>query len=229
MKEKEHVQSFAVVFLTIAMVSACGAVITACSSNSSISPDSGNSSVPSVEVGGDYIPQSSKYDLSAEYPKLGKDNIFKASSAEEVFRFIEHGTGILMLGYPECPWCQYYLPMVEEIAREHGIDKIVYYDVRKSRLEDPESYAHLLDLLGGEEGYPRYNPDGELRIFVPFLACLDHGEVKFADSETCDLDSDELSPEEYWNEEHVEVFKDKLSPEFEKTAEALESCKECSE
>ena len=188
-----------------------------------------NVDIPTVEAHTDYAPTSSAYNLATEYDQLSEDNIFRVATAEEVFKFIEHGTGILMLGYPECPWCQRYLPMLEEIAKREGVDKIVYYDTRKSRLEDPESYAKLLDLLGGEDGYPEYNNEGDLRIFVPFTAFIDHGKIIFADNETSDLDADKISPDEYWDDEHLDAFTYKMEIVMPEIALAMERCKDCSE
>ena len=190
-------------------------------------PEGNQASISTVT---DEAPLKSLYNLAEEYPKLSaEDNIYIVADAESAFNFLEHGTGILFLGYPECPWCQDYVPLLQDMAKEHGINKIVYYDVRKSRLDDPDSYAKLLSLLDEHGDFTEYNEDGEKRIFVPFTALLDHGKVTFSDNDTSHLNSDEISPEEYWSENDASEFKQKFDEPLKNTKDAMDKCQDCSE
>ena len=45
-----------------------------------------------------------------------------------IVKILEHGTGVVYLGFPECPWCQAYVPMLNEVADIEGLEKIYYFN-----------------------------------------------------------------------------------------------------
>ena len=49
--------------------------------------------------------------FSKEYNSVTKENIFVYKTKEEILNILEHGTGIVYFGYPECPWCMAYVPL----------------------------------------------------------------------------------------------------------------------
>ena len=51
--------------------------------------------------------------FSKEYTSVSKDNVFVYRSKDEIINILEHGTGIVYLGYPECPWCMAYVPLLD--------------------------------------------------------------------------------------------------------------------
>lgn len=62
-------------------------------------------------------PENDSIKFKNEYEKLNnqkgyleieipKDNNIKYANFDEVMEFLENGTGILYLGFPECPWCR---------------------------------------------------------------------------------------------------------------------------
>ena len=46
--------------------------------------------------------------FASEYP-VDKDNVFVYRTLEEINNILENGTGLIFLGFPECPWCRGYL------------------------------------------------------------------------------------------------------------------------
>ena len=183
-----------------------------------------------LESTGDGMPKESLYDLTSEYPKLSEeDNVFIVASSDDALSFLSEGTGVMMLGYPECPWCQEYIPRVGKLARGGGIGKVLYYDVKKSRLDEPQAYARLLELLGGEEGIPERNDEGELRVFVPLLLMVDHGDIIYSNDDTAHIkESDGVKPAEYWNDDADDAFSRTISEKIGDIAEAIRECGECS-
>ena len=51
--------------------------------------------------------QDSK-NFASEYTNVTEDNVFVYRNVDEIIKIMEHGTGVVYLGYPECPWCQAY-------------------------------------------------------------------------------------------------------------------------
>jgi hypothetical protein len=195
-----------------------------------VSNVAGEASHAVLESTGDGMPAESLYDLTRHYPKLAEeDNIFIVASSDDALSFLSEGTGVMMLGYPECPWCQEYIPRIGKLARDGGIGKVLYYDVKKSRLDEPQAYARLLELLGGEDGIPERNDEGELRVFVPLLLMVDHGEIIYSNDDTAHIkESDGVKPAEYWNDDVDGAFSRKISEKMDGIAEAIRECGECS-
>ena len=71
--------------------------------------------------------------FSEEYVEVTKDNVFVYRDINEIINIMEHGTGIVYLGFPECPWCQAYVVYLNDVAKEVGIEKIYYYNVLEDR------------------------------------------------------------------------------------------------
>ena len=77
--------------------------------------------------GKETISDSKKF--TEEYTKVPKYNVFVYRDSSEIIKILEHGTGVVYLGFPECPWCQAYVKYLNEVAKEVGIDKIYYYNI----------------------------------------------------------------------------------------------------
>ena len=46
--------------------------------------------------------------FSDEYG-ITTDNVFVYRTQDEILKILQHGTGIVYLGFPECPWCKAYV------------------------------------------------------------------------------------------------------------------------
>ena len=56
--------------------------------------------------------------FAQEYTEVGTDNVFVYRDMDEIIRILEHGTGVVYLGFPECPWCQRYVKYLNEVAKD---------------------------------------------------------------------------------------------------------------
>ena len=65
--------------------------------------------------------------------KISKNNPIKYATYDEVIDVIKKGTGIIYLGYPECPWCRSAIPVLLESAKDYKIDTIYYINMLKER------------------------------------------------------------------------------------------------
>ena len=64
------------------------------------------------------------------------DNVFVYRTPEEIIKILKNGTGIVYLGFPECPWCCAYVKYLNEVAKDEGIEKI--YNRSFNALTDEE-------------------------------------------------------------------------------------------
>ena len=77
--------------------------------------------------------------LDRKYKELDieEDNPIKYSNYDEIIDVIKNKTGIIYLGFPECPWCRTALPVLFDAAKENKIDTIYYLNIKNER----DSYA----------------------------------------------------------------------------------------
>lgn len=160
--------------------------------------------------------------FSTEYTKIGDDNPFVYRSLAEVNKILENGTGIVYLGFPECPWCQQYVMYLNEVAKDYEVEKIYYVDVFEDRKNNTEDYQKTVSLL---EEYLQYDEEGNKRIYVPTVIAVNKGQIVGFDDETAWDTKGFATPEEYWNEEEVAALKLKLEEMMINTN--LNVCSDC--
>lgn len=146
--------------------------------------------------------------LADEYTTLTKDNIYVYKTSEEIIKILEHGTGIVYLGFPECPWCQAYAPMLNDIADTEGLEKINYYNILEDRTNNTDTYKKIVEILSD---HLQYDADGNKRIYVPSVIAVSEGKIVGFDDETAYDTKGFDTPEEYWTEDEKQDLKTKLT------------------
>lgn len=158
---------------------------------------------------------------------ISKDNPMKYATYDEVIDIIEDGTGIIYLGFPDCPWCRSALPVLLEAASDYNIDTIYYIDMKNERdayevkngklvyqkdedgneIKGTKGYfkllkaidAHLDDYVVTDEDGKEYDT-GEKRIYVPLIIFVNDGQIIGTHTSTVKSQEsgyDELTDEEY--------------------------------
>lgn len=157
-----------------------------------------------------------------EYQKVDDDNLFVYRNMEEIIKILENGTGIVYLGFPECPWCQAYVPYLNEVAKENGIQKIYYYNILNDRKEETDNYKKVLELL---LDYVEYDDEGNKRIYAPTVIFVSSGKIIGMDSETAKDTKGYEKPEDYWTSDRVKNLKIRLNKYSEQVKEVV--CSDC--
>ena len=173
-----------------------------------------------VVSGPEIVSDSVKF--SNEYLQVGNDNVFKYKSIDETVKILEGGTGVVYLGFPECPWCQRYVVYLNEVAKESGVENIYYTNILQDRKDNTEGYQKLVSIL---DGYLLNDNEGNPRIFVPDISIVVNGEIVGHDNETSVVTEEDGTPEEYWTEKRIEDLKLRLKGFFEKLGAG--SCTSC--
>lgn len=156
--------------------------------------------------GGGEIKETDAVKFASEY-FVSEDNVFVYRTLEEVNKIIKNGSGIIFLGFPECPWCRGYAPIINEIAKQEKLEKIYYFNIKKDREENSELYQETVKLLGENL---RYDDEGNRRIYAPSLIAVKNGKiVGFDDTRYWNNKSYE-TPEDFWNKEDLTSMKEKL-------------------
>lgn len=81
--------------------------------------------------------------FKAAYSRVANDNRFVFASAGEVLEKFESGSGLIFLGFQQCPWCQQLAPIVDTAAKAEGLDKIYYLDIRHARETNDDTYKKI--------------------------------------------------------------------------------------
>lgn len=160
--------------------------------------------------------------FSGEYTEIDKNNVFVYRSVDEIINILENGTGIVLLGFPECPWCQRYVKYLNEVAKDLGIDKIYYYNIREDRKNNTEDYQKIVAIL---KEYLQYDEEGNKRIYVPSVIALKKGEIVGFDDETAWDTKGFKTPAEYWTDDEVKDLKERLETMIANTG--MNICTEC--
>lgn len=167
-------------------------------------------------------PTADAIKFKGEYTKVSDDNVFVYRDMEEIIKILENGRGIVYLGFPECPWCQAYVPYLNDVAKEVGISKIYYYNILNDRKEETDNYKKILELLGE---YVEYNDEGNKRIYAPTVIFVDNGKILGMDSETAKDTKGFEKPEDYWTDEEVKDLKTRLRNLAEQVKDS--TCSDC--
>lgn len=157
--------------------------------------------VPNADEG-----KKDNYKFSVEYTKVPMDNVYNYKTEEEIIEILENGSGIVYLGFPECPWCQSYAVYLNEVVKENEIDNIYYLNIKEMRSNNTENYQKIVNLIS--EVLP-YDENGNKRIYVPQVVVVKNGKIIGGDNETSyNVDG---TPTEYWTSEAIANLKQKLN------------------
>ena len=146
-----------------------------------------------------------------EYSKVSENNPFVYRNIDQIINILEKGTGVVYLGFPECPWCQAYVPYVEEVAKKVGIDKVYYFNIKEDRKNNTEEYQKIVKIL---DVYLPNDDEGNKRIYVPAIIVVRNGKIIEFDDETSKDTKGYKTPEEYWKNENLDALKTKLEKSF---------------
>lgn len=173
---------------------------------------------------------SGKEYLSVE---IDENNPVKYVTIKELIDIIKHGTGVIYLGYPECPWCRNAVPILLDAVDSTSTENIYYlnmYDVRDklsldddgnivTEIEGDDSYQDLLnalepildDYILTDDSGVEINT-GEKRIYVPLVIFVRDGEIIDYHADTVSTQDDpyvSLTDEE--KNELTTIYKEKIN------------------
>ena len=117
--------------------------------------------------------------FAEEYGSVTEDNVFVYRSIDEIINILEHGTGVVYLGFPECPWCTAYVSYLDEVAKDNDVEKVVKDYVAEKECKNglalwplrtavsgkqmtPGGAYEIMDILGKEESLKRIRKGIEL-------------------------------------------------------------------
>lgn len=150
--------------------------------------------------------------MRQEYAGLPEDHRFRRLESSQAAEKLESGTGVVFLGFKECPWCQKLAPILNEAAVAENID-IYYYDIRSDREGSSETYQRILSKL---KPHLDVDEEGNPRVYVPDVSIVKNGEIVWR-HEMEKASADESKPDTYWTGERRE----RTITDFRENAQAI--------
>ena len=145
--------------------------------------------------------------FASEYTQVTKDNVFVYRNAKEIIAILENGTGVVYLGFPECPWCQTYVKHLNDTAKNIGLEKIYYFNIAEDRKNNTEDYKKIVSIIKNQL---QFDDEGKERIYVPHVSIVKEGKVVGYDYETSKDTKGFTDPNEYWSKDRLDALKLKL-------------------
>ena len=136
--------------------------------------------------------------FKAAYSRVADDNRFVFASAGEVLEKFESGSGLIFLGFQQCPWCQQLAPIVDDAAKAEGLDKIYYLDIRHARETNDATYKKLVETL---KPHLRTDENGQPRVYVPDVTALKDGHIVGHFLQETTADGEKATADTYWTRE----------------------------
>ena len=147
--------------------------------------------------------------FSKDYTQVTEDNIYKYASKGEVLAAFESEKAVVFFGFPECKWCQAYVKLLNDIAKEYGVSEILYYNIKYDRSKNTKFYVKVQELT---KEYLQEDEEGIPRIYVPDVYFIKDGKIIGHNNDTSMISKMEL--EEYYTKENTEILENKLSNLF---------------
>lgn len=159
---------------------------------------------------------------------IQKENPMKYTNAKEAVNLLQSGSGIIYIGFPECPYCRQVVPFLIQAAERANVEEIYYLNINKYNNEfkvengevkkakkEKAGYYELLEELKDitkelwiTEGSFRYLVE-EKRIASPTVLKVQNGEWKEFDMMTItEIKQNEEKIEEEKQEEIIQKIVD---------------------
>ena len=133
---------------------------------------------------------------------LGDDNVFIKSSANEVYKKMLSGEGIIFLGLSNSKNSDYYAKAVDEVAKSLDIKDIMYYDVSTDRKNSNGTYGLITEYL---INYLEKDDSGNPILHTPSLLIIKDNNIIFYDS--LERLRANITEEDYWTDYNYNLKK----------------------
>lgn len=130
------------------------------------------------------------------YNMVEEDNLYVFSDATDVLSIVDGKSGVVLMGFPTNKWMNYYASILNDAAKEVGIDKIYYYDFEQDREESNGTYETIVNKL---KVYVPTDDRGIQDIQSPTVIVVKKGEVIGYFDDTS-IVRGTVTPEVYYND-----------------------------
>lgn len=138
-----------------------------------------------------------------EYKDISKNNVFVYLNENKVLEILNGKSGILFMGFPSNIWSHYYAEYLNEVAINNHIEEIYYYDFRKDRNLNNNTYTNIVNKL---KEYLTFDDIGNMDLSAPTIVIVKNGEILYFDDEITYIKG-EIRPEDYFTDYRKNLVK----------------------
>lgn len=114
--------------------------------------------------------------LLSDYPTLDKNTVIKKVDIIKVLDLIDKKeTFSLMVGFPNCPWCQAVMPHYSKVASEVNASKVYYLDIKE--LRDNTSSSGRIYYLALDAFLTDAKDKDKNRVNAPTICMINNGRL----------------------------------------------------
>ena len=143
--------------------------------------------------------------MSMEHPQVSEDNVYEYINASQANNYISRNKMIILFGTSN-EWTGYYASILNDVAKEVGINKIYYYDFEEDRNRNNATYQNIVSHFNN---YVLHLDDGTAELYGPTLIIINEGVISLFDDETSHIHGS-TKPQDYWNEYNLNLKKNTL-------------------
>ena len=147
--------------------------------------------------------------MNQVHPEIPVDNVYEIINAKQANTFILRSNVIILFGTKN-EWTGYYAKLLNEVAKEEGINKIYYYDFEDDRARNNATYENIVRFLSN---YTVHLDDNSTDLYGPTLVIINKGVISVFDDDTAIMHG-KITPKEYWNEYNINLKKNTLTSAF---------------
>ena len=115
-----------------------------------------------------------------EYKEVNEDNVFVYLNAAETLDYIKKDNILILFGMKNNSFVGNYANILNEVAKNVGIEKIYYYDLTEDRKIKNGTYQSIVNYL---KDYAVSLDDGSKNIYSPSLLVKNDGIITYFDDE----------------------------------------------
>ena len=132
--------------------------------------------------------------FTSEHTGANQDNVFKYINVKEAYNLIRSDDCILFLGIPNNENVTYYANVLDDVAKDMGINNINYYDIADDRKNRNDTYESIVNYFAS---YITYTDSDMIDLHAPTLIIKKGGEVIFFDDQEA-FRKGNISNQDYW-------------------------------
>lgn len=141
--------------------------------------------------------------FSREYNMVSTDNVYKYATATDVLNIIQGRSGVVLMGFPDNEWTNYYAYYLNSVALEVGIDEISYYNFLRDRENSNGTYETILQHLSH---YVLTNDLGVQNLEAPTIMVVKNGMI-LAYMDDNSVIKGNIKPDSYFKDANIESLK----------------------
>jgi len=142
----------------------------------------------------------------SEHKEANSDNVFTYINSSDAYTYIHNDDVLLFIGIRNSDWVSYYGNVLNDVAKELGIESIYYYDITDDRASGNGAYESIVHYL---KDYVTYLDDGKANLYGPTLLIKKDGIITYFDDDTAFMQG-LITAGDYWTNYQINLKKTTL-------------------